>query len=166
MEFSIVFDDIAQQEADSLVSAAETSLQMEGAVADALRSAATGSIADTAASEAPLPLGAIAVTDAPGLNAAYLIHAAATPSYGSGQASAASIRAATSAALAEAERLDCESLVLPVIGTGTAGFEFKEGAHIICELISEYDPTTLEDVRVITNVEQEYNYLERIAANV
>lgn len=166
MEFSIVFDDIAEQEADALVNAAETSLEMEGAVADALQSAANGPITETAQSEAPLPLGSVAVTEAYDLDATYLIHAAATPSYGSSQASAASIRAATNAVLSEAEQLGCQSLVMPVIGTGTAGFEFKEGAHIVCKAIAAHESSSLDDVQVITNIEQEHDYLKRIAANI
>ena len=166
MEFSTVFADIAEQEAEVLVNAAETNLQMEGAVADALRSAANGPIAETAQAEAPLSLGSVAVTEAYDLAATYLIHAVATPSYGSHQASAASIRAATNAALSEADRLGCQSLVLPVIGTGTAGFEFKQGAHVVCKAIAEHEPSSLEDARVITNIEQEYDYLTRIAANI
>lgn len=164
MEFSVVYDDIAEQEADFLVSAAETNLQMRGAVAEALRSAGSESLASAAQSESPVPLGEVAVTDAYDLDADYVIHAAATPSYGSQQASAASIRGATQSTLSAAEELDGSSLVIPVIGTGTAGFEFKEGAHIVCEVVSEHDATTLDDVCIITNSEKEFSSLTRIAA--
>ncbi|MBX0298046.1 macro domain-containing protein [Haloarcula nitratireducens] len=165
MDFSIVYDDIAQQTADVLVSAATTNLQMDGAVADTLQTAATGPLTEAAAAEAPVALGDVAVTDAYGLDAEYVIHAAATPSYGSQQASGASIRAATKAALSTADSLDCESLVIPVIGTGTAGFEFTDGARIVCDVVSGYESSSLVDVRLITNLEQEYDYLERIVSS-
>ncbi|MDS0261036.1 macro domain-containing protein [Haloarcula sp. S1CR25-12] len=164
IKFSLVYDDIAEQEADFLVSAAETNLQMRGAVAEALRSAGGESHASAAQSESPVPLGEVAVTDACDLDAEYVIHAAATPSLSSQQASAASIRGATRSTLSAADELDGASLVIPVIGTETAGFEFKEGTHIVCEVVREHDTTTLDDVRIITNSEKEFSGLTRIAA--
>jgi O-acetyl-ADP-ribose deacetylase (regulator of RNase III) len=55
---------------------------------------------------------------------------------------------------------------MPVIGTGTAGFEFKKGAHIVCKAIAAHESSSLDDVQVITNIEQEHDYLKRIAANI
>lgn len=164
MDFSVIYDDIAEQEADFLVSAAETNLQMSGAVAEALRNAGGEALVSIAQLKGPVPLGEVVVTEAYGLNANYIIHAVATPSYGSKQASAASIRGATQSILATAEQLEGSSLVMPVIGTGTAGFEFKEGANIVCEVVSQHNSTTLDDVRIITNSEPEFSILTRIAA--
>lgn len=166
MDFSIVYDDIAEQEADFLVNAAETNLEMKGSVAQALRGVGGEALESAVQSEAPVPLGEVVVTEAYGLNADYIIHAAATPSYASKQASAASIRGATQSTLATAEQLEGSSLVIPVIGTGTAGFEFKEGAHIVCEVVSEHNSTSLDDVSIITNSEREFSSLNRIAAMV
>lgn len=162
MELSVVQGDIADQDADALVSAAETGLQMRDGVASAVRECAGDPIREEAQSEAPLYLGEVAVTDAYELDAQYVLHAAATPSYGSGQASAESIRAATLNALQTADELSCESLVVPILGTGTAGFEFDEGAHIVCKVIREYEPSSLSDVDVIAYTESEYTYLRQI----
>lgn len=162
MELSVVQGDIAEQNADALVSAAETGLKMRNGVASAIRESAGGPIREAAQSEAPLYLGDVAVTDAYELDAQYVLHAAATPSYGSGQASAESIRAATRNALRTADELGCESLVVPILGTGTAGFEFDEGARIVCEVIREYEPSSLRDVDVIAYTESEFAYLREI----
>lgn len=166
MEFTVIQGDIAEQRADALVNAAGTSLEMGSGVAGALRRGANGPINEEAVSKGPVDLGEVAVTDAYDLDAEYVIHAAAMPHYGDGRATAESIREATVNSLEEAEDLDCDSLVVPVLGTGAAGFSFEEGARIVCEAIEEYEATTLSDVRVIAYSQREYETLEDVAQDV
>ena len=166
MEFTVVQGDIAAQSADALVNAAGTSLQMGSGVAGALRRAANGPINEEAVSKGPVDLGEAAVTDAYDLEADYVVHAAAMPHYGDGKATRESIREATLNALREAEELDCESVVLPVLGTGAAGFPFEEGARIVCEAVDDYEATTLSDVRVIAYSDEEYETLAEVAEAV
>ncbi|PSQ04320.1 Appr-1-p processing protein [Halobacteriales archaeon QS_4_69_31] len=166
MEFTTVQGDIARQSADALVNAAGTSLKMGSGVAGALRRAAGGPINEEAVSKGPVDLGAAAVTDAYDLDADHVIHAAAMPHYGDGRATRESIAAATTNALEAADDLGCESVVLPVLGTGAAGFEFAEGARIVCEAIDEYDPETVSDVRVIAYSDEEFETLQRVADEV
>ena len=149
MEFTVIQGDIAAQQADVLVNAAGTSLEMGSGVAGALRRGAGGKINDEAVSQGPIDLGAVAVTDAYDLDAEWVIHAAAMPHYGDGQATAESIRAATRNSLARADDLGCESLVLPALGCGVAGFDLREGARLICEELAAYEPESLTDVRLI-----------------
>ncbi|MFB6194610.1 MAG: macro domain-containing protein [Haloplanus sp.] len=166
MEFTVVQGDIATQRADALVNAAGTSLRMGSGVAGALRRAANGPINEEAMEQGPVDLGGVAVTDAYDLDANYVIHAAAMPHYGDGRATAESIRDATRNALERADELGCESLVVPVLGTGAAGFTFAEGARHVCAVIDDHDPTTLRDVRVIAYSTEEYDRLQRVAADV
>lgn len=166
MEFRTVQGDIAAQSADALVNAAGTSLRMGSGVAGALRRAAGGPINDAAMEKGPIDLGDVAVTDAFDLDADYVIHAAAMPHYGDGRATENSIREATHNSLERADELGCESIVIPVLGTGAAGFAFEEGARIVCETIAEYDSGTLSDVRVIAYSEDEYDRLESIATTI
>lgn len=166
MEFTTVQGDIASERADALVNAAGTSLRMGSGVAGALRRGANGPINEEAMSKGPVELGEVAVTDAYGLDAEYVIHAAAMPHYGDGRANEDSIRRATRNALQRADELGCESIVLPVLGTGAAGFEFEAGARFVCETVRDYDPTTLADVRVIAYSKPEYETLERVAEEV
>ncbi|WP_251343039.1 macro domain-containing protein [Haloplanus halophilus] len=163
MEFTVVQGDIAAQSADALVNAAGTSLRMGSGVAGALRRGANGPINEDAVSKGPIDLGAVAVTDAYDLDADHVIHAAAMPHYGDGRATVESIREATRNALERADELGCESLVVPVLGTGAAGFDFERGAELVCGVIRDYEPTTLDDVRVIAYSEDDYGTLERIA---
>ncbi len=163
MEFTVIKGDIAAQQADALVNAAGTSLRMGSGVAGALRRGAAGPINEEAVSQGPVALGEVAVTDAYELEAEYVIHAAAMPHYGDGQATSGSIRDATRNALDAAEELGCESLVMPILGTGAAGFDFDTGAQLVCEVIWEYEPTTLTDVRVIAYADAEYQAVTDIA---
>lgn len=166
MEFTVIQGDIAEQRADALVNAAGTSLKMGSGVAGALRRGAGGPINEEAVSKGPVDLGEVAVTDAHNLNAEYVIHAAAMPHHGDGRATAESIREATVNSLSKAEELDCESLVIPVLGTGAAGFSFEEGAQVLCEAIHEYESSTLSDVQVIAYSQREFETLEDVARAV
>ena len=156
--------DIAEQRADALVNAAGTSLRMGSGVAGALRRGAGEAINEEAVSKGPVGLGEVAVTDAYGLDAEYVIHAAAMPHYGDGQATAESIRDATLNALEAADDLGCASAVIPALGCGVAGFDLGEGARTIAETIATYDPETLADVRLIGYSDEEFATLQRVAA--
>jgi len=116
MEYDVIQGDIAAQSADALVNAAGTSLRMGSGVAGALRRGAGDEINEAAMEKGPVDLGAVAVTDAYDLEAEYVIHAAAMPHYGDGEATASSIREATHNALENADKLDCQSLVIPALG--------------------------------------------------
>jgi O-acetyl-ADP-ribose deacetylase (regulator of RNase III) len=166
MQFSVVQGDIASESADALVNAAGTSLQMGSGVAGALRRGAGQELNQEAVSKGPVDLGAVAVTDAYDLDAEYVIHAAAMPHYGDGDATAESVRDAARNALAAADERGCESLVVPALGCGVAGFDLAAGARIICEELREFDPEHLEDVRFIAYSDDEYETVARVADDV
>ncbi|ADD07042.1 Macro domain protein [Natrialba magadii ATCC 43099] len=159
MEFDVIQGDIAAQSADVLVNAAGTSLEMGSGVAGALRRRAGDELNDEAVEKGPIDLGEVAVTDAYDLDAEYVIHAAAMPHYGDGEATEESIRDATRNTLECADELECESLVLPALGCGVAGFELETGASIIGAELGTYEPETLSDVRFIAYSNEEYETL-------
>ncbi|MFB6269645.1 MAG: macro domain-containing protein [Halobacterium sp.] len=163
MQFSVVQGDVAAQSADALVNAAGTSLQMGSGVAGALRRAAGPELNEGAVSEGPIDLGEVAVTDAYDLDAEYVIHAAAMPHYGDGKATTESIRSAARNALEAADERGCESLVMPALGCGVAGFDLAEGARIICEELRDFDPDHLDDVRFVAYSDDEYETVRRAA---
>ncbi|AGN00874.1 phosphatase, c-terminal domain of histone macro h2a1 like protein [Salinarchaeum sp. Harcht-Bsk1] len=163
MEFRVVQGDIAAKSADALVNAAGTSLQMGSGVAGALRRGGGEALNEAAVAEGPVDLGEVAVTDAFDLDAEYVIHAAAMPHYGDGEATARSIRSATRNALATAESLGVESLVMPALGCGVAGFEYEEGVGIIAEVLDSWESETLDDVRLIAYADEEYEAMRRVA---
>ena len=166
MEFEVIRGDIAQQSADVLVNAAGTSLQMGSGVAGALRRAGGEAINEDAVEQGPIDLGEVAVTDAYDLDAGWVIHAAAMPHYGDGNATAESIESATRNALREADDLGAESLVLPALGCGVAGFDLREGGRIICGTIHEYESGPLSEVRLIGYSDEEFETLVEVAKEV
>ncbi|WP_336022987.1 macro domain-containing protein [Halobellus salinisoli] len=166
MEFTVVHGDIARQSADALVNAAGTSLQMGSGVAGALRRAGGEAVNREAVSKGPVDLGGVAVTDAYDLDAEYVIHAAAMPHYGDGKATVESVREATRNTLRRADELGCESLVIPALGCGVAGFDLEAGARIILREIDTFDPGSLEDVRFIAYGDGEYETVSRVAAEI
>ncbi|RQH03146.1 macro domain-containing protein [Natrarchaeobius oligotrophus] len=163
MEFDVVQGDIAAQSADALVNAAGTSLRMGSGVAGALRREAGEAINEEATEGGPIELGEAAVTDAYDLDADYVVHAAAMPHYGDGNATAESIRDATRNALEAADDRGCSSLVIPALGCGVAGFDLAEGAAIIGEEIDRYEPESLEEVRFIAYSDDEYDAIRAAA---
>lgn len=162
MEFEVIQGDIAAQSADALVNAANTSLRMGSGVAGALKRAAGSGLHDEAVAKGPVGLGNVATTDAYSLDADYVVHAAAMPA--DGAATADSIRAATRNTLQEADALDCESVVLPALGCGIAGFDFDDGVRIICEEIAAFDPESLGDVSLIAYDDDEFERMCEVAA--
>lgn len=166
MDFDVVQGDIAQRSADALVNAAGTSLEMGSGVAGALRRGGGDALNAAAVEKGPIDLGGVAVTDAFDLDAEYVIHAAAMPHSGDGKATAESVRDATRNTLETADELDIESLVLPALGCGVAGFELEDGARIICETIDEYDPESLEDVRFIAYSDGEYETIREVSESI
>ncbi|MEF8867399.1 MAG: macro domain-containing protein [Haloarculaceae archaeon] len=166
MEFSVIQGDIAAESADALVNAAGTSLRMGSGVAGALRRAGGEELNDAAVAAAPVDLGEVAVTDAFDLDAEYVVHAAAMPHYGDGQATAESIRDAARNALEAADERGCESLVMPALGCGVAGFDLAEGARIIAEAIDGYEPEHLRDVRFVAYSDEEFETVRRVAEAV
>ncbi|WP_247728749.1 macro domain-containing protein [Halovivax limisalsi] len=159
MNYRIDQGDIAAQTADALVNAAGTSLRMGSGVAGALRRSAGSDLNEAAMAKGPIDLGAVAVTDAYDLDADYVIHAAAMPHHGDGKATEESIRSATRNALRRADELGCESLVVPALGCGVAGYDLADGARHIAEEIDAFDPDNLADVRLIAYSDEEYEII-------
>jgi O-acetyl-ADP-ribose deacetylase (regulator of RNase III) len=166
MEFTVVQGDVAEQSADVLVNAAGTSLRMGSGVAGALRRGAGEAINREAMEKGPVDLGEVAVTDAYDLDAEWVIHAAAMPHYGDGQATAESIRSATRNSLERADELGAESVVIPALGCGVAGFDLEAGARIVAEAIRDHHPDTLLDVRFIAYGDAEFETVRAVAAAV
>jgi O-acetyl-ADP-ribose deacetylase (regulator of RNase III) len=166
MDFEVIQGDIAAQRAEVLVNAAGTSLEMGSGVAGALRRTGGEELNEAATANGPVDLGAVAVTDAYGLDAEYVIHAAAMPHYGDGQATEKSIREATRGSLAAAEERGCRSLVIPALGCGVAGFDLREGITIIVEGIWDFEPDSLADVRLIGYSDEEYETIRAVAEDV
>lgn len=147
MDFIVIEGDIARQRADALVSAADTTLAMSGGSARALGDGGGDALHEAAVEAGPVDPGEVAVTDAFGLAADAVIHAAAKPA--GGVATDETVRKATRRALNEAESYGCRSIVLPALGCGVGGMDLTNGARIIAEELDRFESTTLTDIRLI-----------------
>lgn len=162
MEYTVVRGDIAEQSADALVNAAGTSLRMGSGVAGALLEAADGPLEEAARAKGPVDLGGVAVTDAFGLDADYVVHAASMSHRGPHpRATEEGVRRATRNALGTAEELGCESLALPMLGCGSGGVYLREGAAVIHDAIRSHEARQLEDVRVVVYTARAATAMER-----
>lgn len=122
MDVHVPQGDIAQQEVDTLVNAAGTSLKMGSGVAGALLDAANGPPERDAVARGPIKLGDVVVTDGYNLDTDYVIHAAAMSHPDPHPiVTAESIREATRNSLETADELGYESVVLSLLGCDSGG---------------------------------------------
>lgn len=154
--------DIAQQEADALVNAANNRLVMGAGVAGALRRAGGREIEEEAVAQGPIPIGEAAVTSAGRLKAHYVIHAAVMGM--DFRTNADYIRAATENSLRRAQELGLRSLVFPALGTGVGRFPLGECARIMLEVVRRHAQagTTLERVAFVLYDRPSYEAFRRV----
>jgi O-acetyl-ADP-ribose deacetylase (regulator of RNase III) len=69
-------------------------------------------------------------------------------------------------ALHRADALDCESIATTVLGANTATYDHRKGARIVCETIDGYDPTAIEECRIVASGSPEYDRLSLLADEV
>ena len=143
----LVEGDIAAQDVDAIVNAANSELWMGSGVAGAIKRAGGQEVEDEAVALGPIPIGEAATTAAGRLRAKYVIHAAAMgPNLVTG---AHQIRESTRNSLIRAHDLHLASIAFPSIGTGVGGFPMKSCAEIMLsearQFLVERD-TTIEEI--------------------
>ncbi|MFT5679456.1 MAG: O-acetyl-ADP-ribose deacetylase (regulator of RNase III) [Myxococcota bacterium] len=87
----------------------------------------------------PLPLGAARVTGAGRLPHRAIIHVAGINMLW--RSSVDGIRDCVTAAMAEAERLSCASIALPIIGAGSGGMSEDTALAVIMDTLRALEPT-------------------------
>jgi O-acetyl-ADP-ribose deacetylase (regulator of RNase III) len=128
-EISIVQGDIADQETDAIVNAANNHLWMGAGVAGAIKRKGGVQIEQEAMAQGPIEVGSVAITSAGSLKAKGVIHAAVM-----GQdlhTGAEIITRATRSSLALAEQQGLSSLSFPALGTGVGGFSLHHCASLM-----------------------------------
>jgi O-acetyl-ADP-ribose deacetylase len=133
--FEIADGDIAAEQTDAVVNAANNHFWLGAGVAGALKARGGASIEAEAMALGPVDVGECVITSAGRLAAHHVIHAAVM-----GQdleTSAEIIDRATRNALALADDRGLRSLSLPAFGTGVGGFPIDECAEIIIAAIRD-----------------------------
>jgi O-acetyl-ADP-ribose deacetylase (regulator of RNase III) len=141
--------DIAAQDTDAVVNAANNAFWMGSGVAGALKARGGQAIEAEAMAQGPVEPGECVITSAGRLPARYVIHAAVM-----GQdlrTSAALIARATRNSLLLAEGRRLASIAFPAFGTGVGGFGIEPCARTMLGAIRDHarDATSLRLVRIV-----------------
>ena len=131
----IMDGDITEQDVDAIVNAANNDLVLGAGVAGAIRRRGGPSIQDECTAHGPVRVGEAAITGGGQLKARYVIHAASM-SLG-GRTTASSLRASMTATFEIARRHGIDSLAVPAVGTGIAGFPLDDCARIMAGCLSD-----------------------------
>ena len=146
LTLEIADGDIAAQDTDAIVNAANNAFWMGSGVAGAIKARGGAEIEREAMAHGPVEPGQCVVTSAGRLAARYVIHAAVM-----GQdliTSPAFIGRATTNALRAADQRALQSIAFPAFGTGVGGFPVDACARIMIGAIRVCAPD-LESVRLV-----------------
>jgi O-acetyl-ADP-ribose deacetylase (regulator of RNase III) len=131
----IITGDLVEQEVDAIVNAANDDLQLGGGVAGAIRRAGGPSIQDECDAHGSIRVGEAALTGAGNLRARFVIHAASMSLGGR------TIRSALKSSMDHVFRLsrdrDVETIAVPAVGTGIAGFPIDDCARVMAESLND-----------------------------
>jgi O-acetyl-ADP-ribose deacetylase (regulator of RNase III) len=125
----IITGDLVEQEVDAIVNAANNDLVLGGGVAGAIRRRGGPSIQDECTAHGPVRVGDAAITGAGELRARYVIHAASMTL--GGRTTAEALTSAMQATFRLAHQNAVDSIAVPAVGTGIAGFPLDECARIM-----------------------------------
>jgi O-acetyl-ADP-ribose deacetylase (regulator of RNase III) len=162
MQITLVKGDIAQQDAEAIVNAANNHLWMGAGVAGAIKRAGGQEIEREAVAKGPIPIGEAVVTGSGRLKARYVIHAAVMGR--DLRTDADKIRQATQNSLRRADELALKSIAFPALGTGVGGFSLEECARIMLEVVRTHGTsgTSLERVVFVLYDQLAYQAFERV----
>jgi O-acetyl-ADP-ribose deacetylase len=145
----IMSGDLVEQEVDAIVNAANNDLLLGGGVAGAIRQRGGPAIQDECTAHGPIRVGEAAITGAGQLRARFVIHAASM-SLG-GRTSADSLRSAMDATFRIARDNMIQTMAVPAVGTGIAGFPLDACARIMADCMRRAidDGWTPDEVRFV-----------------
>jgi O-acetyl-ADP-ribose deacetylase len=146
LTLEIADGDIAAQDTDAIVNAANNAFWMGAGVAGAIKARGGAEIEREAMAQGPVEPGACVVTSAGRLAARYVIHAAVM-----GQdlvTSATFIERATTNALRAADERALQSIAFPAFGTGVGGFAVDACARVMLGVIRDR-AADLKSIRVV-----------------
>jgi O-acetyl-ADP-ribose deacetylase (regulator of RNase III) len=163
LTLEIVEGDIAAQDTDAVVNAANNHFWMGAGVAGALKARGGVEIEREAMAQGPVDPGDCVVTSGGRLAARHVIHAAVM-----GQdlvTSASIIERATRGALRLADDRRLQSMAFPAFGTGVGGFSLDDCARIMIGAVRTFAPSaaSVRLVRFVLFGTQAYQAFEKVA---
>ena len=147
--------DLARQEVDAIVNAANDHLAHGGGLAGAIVRAVGWEIQEESdrwvAEHGPLSPGKAAVTGAGRLPCGRVIHVAG-PIYREGHDNEGLLRAAVRAALDAAAAAECRTVALPAISAGIYGYPPGDASRVIADEAAAWaraHPGVIEEIRLV-----------------
>ena len=140
MPFTIVRQDITKMQADAIVNAANTNLQMGGGVCGAIFNAAGAAQLQTACDKlAPIKTGEAVITPGFALPAKFIIHASGPVySHWNKEQNEQHLRSAYTNSLKRAVENKCESIAFPLISSGIYGYPKDEALKVASSAIQDF----------------------------
>jgi O-acetyl-ADP-ribose deacetylase (regulator of RNase III) len=144
MPLTIVQNDITKMNADAIVNAANTFLQMGGGVCGAIFNAAgTDRLQNACNALAPIKTSEAVITQGFNLPAKYIIHTAGPVYHGGNQGEETLLRFCYINSLELATKHKCESIAFPLISSGIYGYPKADALRVataaIRDFLSEHD---------------------------
>ncbi|HEY0384431.1 MAG TPA: serine/threonine-protein kinase [Pyrinomonadaceae bacterium] len=146
MRIGLATGDLAAEEGDCIVNAANQQLTMNLGVARALRAAAGQALEDEAVAQAPVNMGDVVWTSAGRLRARWVAHAVAAIE------GAVCLQRATLRVLLGAEFRKAQSVLFPALGTGVGDVPMDLAAKLMLEAIRTFaalQPKHIRTVRIV-----------------
>ena len=144
--------DITEVFCDALITPVEPDGSMTAGAAAAVRIAGGDEIEKEAKGKAPIAAGSAISTGSGELTTGNVIHAAVRDD--SGSITAASVTAALSAALKEAEELEAETVAIPGLGYVDSGIEAGESAAAVISAVESHSGESLSKVLLVDIAEE------------
>ena len=150
MPLTIVRNDITKMQADAIVNAANTALQMGGGVCGAIFNAAGAAELQAACERlAPIQTGEAVITPGFNLPAKHVIHAAG-PVYRDGKHGEEELlRSCYTNSLELAQKNGCESIAFPLISSGIYGYPKDEALSVATSAIGKWLLKNDMDVSIV-----------------
>ena len=144
MDISVFEGDITTLELDAIANAANSALWMGSGVAGAIKRAGGEEIEREAVAQGPIETGNAVATSDGRLRARWVVHGAVMGL--DLVTSEELIRRATRSCLEVADGLGAGSLALPAFGTGVGGFPLEAAARLMVDVVTAFEPESLEEV--------------------
>lgn len=161
-KITLIEGDIAEQDVDAIVNAANSHLILGAGVAGVIREKGGPTIQKECDEIGPIEVGAAAMTGAGDLPARHVIHAAGMPP--GGVADEKSVRDSLRASLELAATHKLSSIAIPGIGSGVGGLSLQRCAEVSLEVARQHlaSDTSLDEIRFVLFGEPAFRLFEMV----
>jgi O-acetyl-ADP-ribose deacetylase (regulator of RNase III) len=160
---NLVHDDIAERQADAVVNAVNTRLEMGWGVSAALLARGGIEIHHQAIAHAPAQLGSVIRTTGGTLSARYIYHAVVVEPEAHAGAAVADVIAAVRGVLACALTDGARTLAMPLLGAGRGGLRASQSLEATLEAIEDVSAAYTWELAVDIVVRNAQEFVEAAA---